>query len=202
MTTLDLQIIASVDDAHEKDDDTTFSSTTSPVQAYSSTSSTSRWNTGLRFANVTVPNGATINVCYIEVFITPIGDDPNVTIYCEAVDNAANFSTTADVTSRANSTASVSWVATNLGWNAFKTSPSLVGPVQEIVNRGGWASGNAIVFLFRGKTDFTSEMTIQSYDGSSTNAAKLHIEYTAAAAGIPAKQTLVGNQSIVRSTVW
>jgi hypothetical protein len=43
--------------------------------------------------------------------------------------------------------------------------------IQEIVNRSGWASGNALALIVTG----TGERVAESYDGSA--APELHIEY-------------------------
>lgn len=57
--------------------------------------------------------------------------------------------------------------------------------VQEIVDRGSWASGNDMGFIWKGTgTDYAGG-AFYHYDGNASLAPKLHIEYTAAAAGAP-----------------
>ena len=46
--------------------------------------------------------------------------------------------------------------------------------VQEIVNRGGWSSGNAMVFIVTG----TGHREAEAYEGESPNAPLLVINYT------------------------
>ncbi|MGA1790807.1 MAG: PilC/PilY family type IV pilus protein [bacterium] len=53
-------------------------------------------------------------------------------------------------------------------------TPDLKSIVQEIVDRSGWASGNAMVFIITG----SGQRTAESYDGSSGKAPLLHIAYT------------------------
>ena len=59
--------------------------------------------------------------------------------------------------------------------NATYQTPNMSNVVQEIVNRGGWSSGNAMVFIISG----SGHRTAESYDGSTSKAPLLHIEYAA-----------------------
>ena len=49
-------------------------------------------------------------------------------------------------------------------------------PVQAVVSRGGWVSGNDMAALLYGVSG--TALTIQAYDGDYTRAAKLTITYT------------------------
>lgn len=179
MTTLDLQIASGANDADERDDNTSFSSSRTSIICDSNTTISSRINGGMRFQNLTIPPGSTINVAYCSIRATNTSsDDPNVDIFAEAADNPADFSTTADVTGRTRSTANVQWTATGIGTGEVN-SPSIVTVIQEIINRGGWASGNALVVFFDGRSDANATFRMTSYDGTPANSPKLHIEYTA-----------------------
>lgn len=181
-TTLDLQIAASADDAQEDDQDTGFNSTSTTIFLSSNIVDTSRGNGGLRFTGVTI-KGTTIDVAYLSVFFfSTLHDSPSDDILGEDVDNAANFTDTADVTSRTRTTASVSWEATDLGTSEVN-SPSIVVPVQELADRGSFGDG-AAVFFIDGKESPSAFTFIDSYDGGSSSAAKLHIEYTTAGSSI------------------
>jgi hypothetical protein len=178
MTTLDLQVAASADDAHEQNDGTNFSSTGIRVRCTGHTTNNNRYNGGARFTNVTVPPGATIDTAYLTI-VAPTEDDPNVDIYGNDVDNAADFSTEADVTSRVLTTATVQWTASNIGTATPVNSPELKTVIQEIVDRAGWSSGNAMAIMMRGRNDAISDFRVTSYDDDPADAVKLHIEYTA-----------------------
>jgi hypothetical protein len=181
MTTLDLQVAASADDAQETQADTGFTSTGGNLNLQASTvAPASRTDIGLRFQNVTVAQGATITAATLEVFIaTSKSDDPNCNILGENVDNSVSFVTNADLINRARTSASVQWTASNLGTNAFKTSPDIKTVIQEIVNRGSWASGNAMTIIMSGRSDATQTIGIQPFDTAPTsNAVKLHITYS------------------------
>ena len=57
-------------------------------------------------------------------------------------------------------------------------TPSLSSVVQEIVDRPGWSSGNALVFVITG----TGERVAESYNGDRAGAPLLHVEFTFGAA--------------------
>lgn len=139
------------------------------------------WNGGFRYTNVTIPAGATIESATTDIYVIT-NDDPNLNIYAEAVDNAVNFSTDADVTDRATTTASAQWTDTAIG-TGFITSPDFTAVIQEIVDRGGWASGQSIVLLLKGRNDALGLFRSRTWDdttgGQGTSAAKLDVQFCA-----------------------
>ena len=137
---------------------------------------------GVRFPNVTVPQGATINSATLTVDVpSTAGDTPaGVTWYGELATNAAAFTTTAsDITNRARTTATTVWSGTNIGTGDKALAVTSI--VQEIVNQGGWASGNAMALLLYGVSSCAIQIT--SYDTSTTLCARLAIDYTAGGGG-------------------
>jgi hypothetical protein len=54
-------------------------------------------------------------------------------------------------------------------------TPDLKTILQQIVNRGDWASGNAVVIIVEG----SGKRVAASYEGSAAGAPTLHVEYTA-----------------------
>jgi hypothetical protein len=146
---------------------------------------------GLRFAPVDVPQGATINSAKLTV--VPVGgDDPNVNIYADAVDDSSAWNIgngTFNVTGRAKTTASVSWVASNLGAAAVD-SPDLKAIIQEVVNRPGWVSGNALSLVFE-YTGSGQDFGAVSRDASATDCPILTIDYTDPAAGFAHSQSVI-----------
>jgi hypothetical protein len=181
MTTLDLTVANTNGDAEEYGDGQfNVNDWSVNAQSYNDISSEYYECSGFWWDGVTIPQGATINVAYISVWPYS-GDDPNLDIYCNNVDNAANFSTSASIIARARTTASSAWVANNIGTGAYRNSPSIVGAVQEVINRASWVSGNAIAVLLIAKTN-TDWKEIAASNIEWSHPAKLHIEYTAAAA--------------------
>ena len=131
---------------------------------------------GLRFQNVAVPTGAVITAAYVE-FTTDVANlgSADLTLEGQAADNPGTFASgNADITSRPTTSASVPWAVS--AWDtAGQThqSPSLVPIVQELIDRPGWTSGNALVVLVSG----TGRRTARSYDANPAEAPLLHIDY-------------------------
>ena len=46
--------------------------------------------------------------------------------------------------------------------------------IQEIVNQGGWASGNSLALIITG----SGKRVAESFDGDPNGAAELHVEFT------------------------
>ena len=134
---------------------------------------------GLRFANVTIPQGATITSATLTVVVNNATVDiPDIDIYCQAADNADAFSaSTYDISSRSRTTAKASWIVASPGTGSgTKTSSDISAPLQELVNRAGWSSGNAAVFILLNRG--SSYFRFNSYDTGT--APKLDVTYTPA----------------------
>jgi hypothetical protein len=134
--------------------------------------------TGLRFQNLQIPQGATVQNVYVE-FTADESDSgaSNFTFQGEDVDSAAALtSTDFDLSSRVKTTASVTWNSVP-SWSTGSKyqSPDLTSIVQEIVNRAGWSSGNDLVMV----VSSTGTRVAESREGSSSNAALLHVELIA-----------------------
>ena len=97
-----------------------------------------------RVLNVQVPKGATI----IAAFFKPranffnAAQVPKTKIYGIDEGNTATFD--ADPDGRALTTASVDWDPVRWEHRVWRRSPNLKTIIQEIVNRGDWAKGNAL----------------------------------------------------------
>ena len=135
---------------------------------------------GVRFLNVAIPQGATIDAAYLS-FRAADGnsEDTDLRLYGEDSDNGLRFSTDEDnLSGRSRTTASVIWnnVAT---WsnNQYYNSPDISSILQEIVDRPGWSSGSAIVILIQ-STDPDGKRLIVSHDGQHPHAPLIHIEYS------------------------
>ena len=131
---------------------------------------------GLRFDNVAVPQGATINRAFLRfTAAASTSAFTSLRIYGEATDDAPSFTTTnSDASSRTTSANIVGWVNV-AAWTSGNTydSPDLSNIVMDIVHRSGWASGQAMAFLING----SGHRDAVSFDASSTGAPQLIIEY-------------------------
>ncbi|MDX1527856.1 MAG: hypothetical protein R3337_04465, partial [Gammaproteobacteria bacterium] len=136
---------------------------------------------GMRFTNITVPNGATITSAWIQFKADETDTGPvNLTIQGEAADDAATFvDANGNISSRALTTAAVSWSPPNwqtVGEAGPKQQTSDISAViQEIVNRPGWTSGNALAIIITSTSN--KKRTAESFDGDPAGAPLLHIEF-------------------------
>jgi len=104
---------------------------------------------------------------------------PNLVAACDDVDDSDDFSASLPGT-RTLTTARVSlgdisgWAA---GWNR---TADISEAIQEVINRGGWSSGNALsVILYPAEANSAGEVVrATSYDGSAALGAQLYVNYS------------------------
>lgn len=134
---------------------------------------------GMRFTGLMIPQGATITNAYVQFTVDETDSrTTNLTFRGQDADDAASFSSSSgNISSRPTTSASVAWSPP--AWNsvgaagANQRTPDLSTIIQEIVDRVGWASGNDLVIIVSG----SGERTAESYDGDSSKAPLLHVEY-------------------------
>ncbi|MBX3027834.1 hypothetical protein KF840_23310 [bacterium] len=137
----------------------------------------------LRFGSVVIPPGATITAASLQLTADQAFSSSNatactLTLFGEAVDDAPSFGANfANLAALPRTTASVPWAVPAWVVNASgpaQRSPDLRAIVQEIVNRPGWASGNALALLLASSG---GRREAESYDGNPNKAAVLEIAY-------------------------
>ena len=142
----------------------------------------------LRFTNVTIPASSTISAAIL-IFTCKIAsavDTVRTNVAAEDAANPASPVSGADMDGRVRTTAFVAWDFTT-DWIVDSTySPGdLSTVIQEIVDRGDWASGNALqVFVDDDGSDALARRFPVSFDGSATECAKLDITYTVPSADV------------------
>jgi uncharacterized protein YjiK len=166
--TLDVRVTSASDDAEE--------TTNGGMQLNSGDLDLAQQPVGMRFTTLAIPPGATITNAHLELTAEDTNlDKISVTVFGEASDNAVTFSTTnSNITGRAVTTASVNWPLAAWTSGEKHQTPDISAIIQEIVNRPGWASGNALVIIL---TTGPGERDAVSYDQNSIAAPLLHVEY-------------------------
>ncbi len=167
------------DDAEEAEDGDMYLNSSDLELVYDSYNSAGNQKVGIRFTNLRIPSGATIEEAYIQ-FTT---DETNsgstrLTIAGQATGNAGTFtSSRRNISDRPRTSAKVAWSPS--AWNSVGASgstqrtPDIKSIVQEIVNRSSWRSNNAMAFIISG----SGERTAESYNGSSSRAPLLYVKY-------------------------
>ena len=112
---------------------------------------------GLRFDNVTIPQGAVINAAYIQFTVDEADDEPTTLVFHgELSSNAAPYSATAfDISQRIRTQDSVVW--NNVpAWTTVneagpdQQTPDLTLLIQELIDQNDWEAGNAMAFTISG----------------------------------------------------
>lgn len=131
---------------------------------------------GLRFRGVSIPRGAKITDARLE--LTGSQDSvgsATLSIHGHASDNSPAYVAALgayNIDSRSKTVENRTWVpGALLAGDVYM--PDVTGIVQEIVNRSGWTSGNALSFMIAG----SGQRQVYSYDGSATSAPRLVVSY-------------------------
>jgi len=133
---------------------------------------------GIRFQNITIPQGATVASAYLEFTVDETDtESTNLTFHAENTDNSSTFTSTSyNITNRPKTSSFVS--GDNLpSWYTVgitHQTPDLSSIIQEVLNRPGWQSGNALTVIVNG----TGQRTAEAYEGSASQASLLHVEYS------------------------
>lgn len=178
-STVSARVATGSDDAEQQQTGGVVTLNSSDLELVYDTTTTGNQYVGMRFTNLGIPQGATITNAYVQFTV----DEKNsgattLTIKGQAADNAATFTTASNnISSRATTTASVTWVP--VAWStvgqagAGQQTPDLKDIVQEIVNRTGWSANNGLAVIITG----TGERTAEAYEGSASQAAQLVVTY-------------------------
>ena len=176
MAALSRFVEASLDDATGNDNTTSFSDSSTTLRGDSSPGDGSRWNSGMRFPRIEIPRGSDILTATLTIEMPGAADDdPDLQIHCEDIDDHPDDITQVTVLSR--TTVFTLWDAVNLG-AGLSVSPDFALAVQEVINRPGWESGNAVVVLIIGN-DVTSRLfRPASFDHATAQAPLLQVTWT------------------------
>lgn len=135
---------------------------------------------GFRFGQVDIPRGAQVVEARLRIYATAAhggGLPVEYVVAGEAADAAANFGGGNPlVPMRPRTQAAVDWVMPV--WpNGWAESPNLAGPLQEIVDRPGWAARNPLVLLVLSQQSNTGYLDVDAWDGSPAHAAQLEVTF-------------------------
>lgn len=134
----------------------------------------------VRFPGIVVPVGATITSATIEVHAAGLtGAIPQMKIDANAADNPAAPASRSAVNAMVHTTANATWTPSTWATPTPYTSPELKTVIQELINRPGWASGNAILMFFNdvNTANVLGQLTFTSFEGSTVDCATLSVSY-------------------------
>lgn len=134
---------------------------------------------GLRFTNLVIPAGSVIESATIQFTVDETDSgSADLLISAQADGNPGSFtSSSGNISSRVAGSSQVAWQPP--AWSSVgaagsdQRTPDLSALLQEVVDRGDWQSGNAVVFLIEG----SGERTAEAYEGSSSAAPLLTVTF-------------------------
>ena len=133
---------------------------------------------GMRFTGVTIPRGRAITNAYVQFEADRATTTAtSLTIQGQAADNPGTFTAaTNNISSRPRTAQGVAWAPVPPWPTAHvagpdQRTPNISAVIQEIVNRSGWASGNALVIIITG----SGKRAAESFNGDA--APILVVEY-------------------------
>ena len=129
-----------------------------------------------RFQDVTIPQGSIINSAKLTFYFSGGWNNSCQTnIYGIDEDNTASFST--DPRSRNKTSAVVTWDFSAAGFETYFDTSNISTVIKEIVDRGGWSSGNALGIRIEDDGS-TYSHDVDAYDKNSATCALLTVDYT------------------------
>ena len=171
---LDVRVSQSIDDAEESASGRMYLDSSDLELVYDG----SDQKVGMRFNGINIPQGSTVANSYVQFKVDEVNTESTaLTIQGENADQASPFTSTRYSVSARARTAAVSWNPNP--WTVVgaaggdQRTPNIASVIQEIVNRPGWAAGNSLAMIITG----TGHRTAASYDGNTSGAPLLHIEY-------------------------
>jgi hypothetical protein len=134
---------------------------------------------GVRFPGMAIPKNAAIRKAYVQFKTDEVWSDPTtLLIHAQAADNPPTFTTAAsNISSRPLGTRAAGWtppiwsVIDEVGPN--QRTPNLTRVLSEVVNRPGWASGNAIALVLSG----AGHRVAKAFESDAAGAPVLHVEW-------------------------
>ncbi len=175
------QVSSGYDDVYAWD--STNQNVTSPYLKVGTSSSGNPpfYMSGMRFTNVTIPQGARIIKAHlvIQSFNEHLDDPVYGKIEVQAADNAPDLREY-DISNLPKTSASANWDH-DLPWSpdTWYVSPDIASAIQEIINRPGWSAGNAISIFYSTRIASGGYRWFSSYNRGKSQAPKLEVTYIA-----------------------
>jgi len=138
------------------------------------------YHAGFRFQSIAVGQGDTIDLANLKLTITGTPGSPLTQIYGDDVDEAPAWGAASKPTTATKTTAKTAFAPTANGVNTI----DVTAIIQELVNRGGWATGQDMrLFAWNTGTGNGEYWKAYDYNAAQAKAAILEIDFTEAVSG-------------------
>jgi hypothetical protein len=140
------------------------------------------YTTGLRFNNIPIPKGSTINSATMQLtaYDNESGNDTNVILKSQIGSNPSTFNTYSNFTARTKSINLIQWnkIPAFIAGQKYN-SPDLSLIIQEAINDPGWQNGNSmVIFIENNSSTPGARRNLRTFDSGAANAAVLNINYS------------------------
>jgi len=143
---------------------------------------------GLRFTNITIPQGSTITNAYVQFTADGDRSGTNPLVIRGQLSNNSTFflgggstsTPTFNLTGRPKTSSSVNWSPPTWDDNdrgIAQRTTNISSIINEIVGQAGWSNGNSIAIFITGNSNDTDDRRAFSHDGNASEAATLVITY-------------------------
>ena len=183
-STTAFQVSSSSDTTNE--DGATFKSGASAIWLGNGSSATASY-AGIRFTNLTIPNGAVITSAKLSVYSTQnqwisisMSMAGDLSVNSPVFSNTNRPSQRGLTTNKVNHSSNVSWSA-----NTWYTLDEMALVVQEIVGQSGWQSGNSLSIIIKGTGRSWGRKNVAAWSSSNNHAPKLIITYSGSTDSTP-----------------
>jgi hypothetical protein len=141
---------------------------------------------GLRFQNLAIPRGARITSAHLEVRAGLAHSNPvTLQVRAQAADNAPTFTSARhNISSRPTTAAVATWRPLAWTQGRWGRSSDLREVIQEVVDRSGWRSGNALALIVTG--DGRGERAAIAFGQNPANVPVLVVSFESTQASAPA----------------
>ena len=162
-SSLALLITGTTDDGFEEDD-TTWDN--SQVKVGEDSGGANSWDMALRFNDVTIPQGATIDSATISLIGNETTTSESVETAIKGIKeaNAGAISATSRPSTRDKTTADISWTIPDRTINVTLTTPDLSSIFQEIVDQVSWVSGNSLIIVLEDDANTDKKAIFVDYE--------------------------------------
>jgi hypothetical protein len=181
LTTWEERVAASGDDGYW-DDIMNFDNTSATTRVSYDDVMFTQENSFFRFTPVDVPQGSTISEATLELIISSGASYSfDMEVRADDADDTTQYTDGGDASFATDGLITVTWTGSG-SWSADEVvqSPDIKTVIQEITDRGGWSSGNALTLrvYYMGDNGQEESYSFKTYDSSSAVAAKLTIKYS------------------------
>jgi len=162
-SSLALLITDTTDDGFEEDDATWDDS---QVKVGEDLAGANSWDMALRFNNVNIPQGATIDSAIISLIGNETTTSESVETIIEGIKeaNAGAISAGSRPSTRSKTTANVSWTIPDRTINITLATPDISSIFQEIVDQASWVSGNSLIVVLKDNANTDKKAIFVDYE--------------------------------------